>query len=74
MTESTLLWVMNAQRWSDKIRTGSDSDQPKAQLRKELQPTPIFEVNSGWSLPPPHTGCPRGDPGSLPVLILRGPG
>ncbi len=22
----------------------------------------------GWSLPPPHAGCPRGDPGPLPVL------
>jgi hypothetical protein len=25
---------------------------------------------TGRSLPPPHAGCPRGDPGSLPVLIL----
>ncbi len=26
------------------------------------------EMTNTRSLPPPHAGCPRGDPGSLPVL------
>src|SRR5258705_11954007 len=44
------------QRGLRKIRTGSDSDQPKAQLNEELQPNPqLFEVNSVAGRSPPSS-------------------
>jgi hypothetical protein len=55
---------------SDKIRTGSDSDQPITQLWIAYLLRIVHKLTLGWSLPPPHAGCPRGDPGSLPVLPL----
>ena len=29
----------------------------------------LIVLDFGWSLPPPQSGCPTGDPGPLPVLI-----
>ena len=58
----------------DGVSTGSDSDRvavlEKSRLGdgREVFLTVLDNVGPTRSLPPPHAGCPRGDPGSLPVL------
>jgi hypothetical protein len=50
-------------------REGSTS-QSSEQLVHEENVSMDPSIGATRSLPPPHTGCPDGDPGPLPVLTL----
>src|SRR6185436_10925744 len=66
--------------WVDEYRTGSGSDwvglaikttYPFQDLPRRLASNDDeLRGTQTQSLPPPHAGCPRGDPGPLPVLYL----
>ena len=53
------------------IRTASGSDRPKTKPEKRRVCQNAYHQRRvlGRSHPPPHAGCPRGDPGPLPVLM-----
>ena len=63
--------------WVDQYRTGSGSDRVGLAINNismswvaENASLQCGELNTSQtrSHPPPHAGCPRGDPGPLPVL------
>jgi len=61
---------VEASSWVDKFRTGSDSDRVQGSTKVQRVASQLQVEGGTRSLPPPHAGCPRGDPGSLPVLNL----
>ena len=66
--------LYNVQSWVDKYRTGSGRDRVMGSTQTYERHKSVAKPNpaecSTRSLPPPHAGCPRGDPGPLPVLHL----
>ena len=66
--------LYNVQSWVDKYRTGSGRDRVMGSTQTYERHKSVAKPNpaecSTRSLPPPHAGCPRGDPGPLPVLYL----